>query len=99
MTKDGEVSKHAWEFTLLHEARAALRAGDLTVEGSQRYSAWDSDLYQADTWAQRRDAWYAERGLPRDGEVFLSSNVAAHVFLRRWNHLLFRGHSVWHGCL
>jgi hypothetical protein len=51
VTKDGEVSKHAWEFTLLHEARAALRAGDLTVEGSQRYSAWDSDLYQADTWA------------------------------------------------
>lgn len=72
VTKDGEVSKHAWEFTLLHEARAALRAGDLTVEGSQRYSAWDSDLYQADAWAQRRDAWYGEQGLPRDGEIFLT---------------------------
>src|SRR5439155_941647 len=47
VVKDGEVNKHAWEFTLLHEARAALRAGDLIVEGSQRYAAWDSDLYQA----------------------------------------------------
>jgi len=36
VTKDGEVNKHAWEFALLHEARAALRAGDLIVEGSQR---------------------------------------------------------------
>jgi TnpA family transposase len=72
VTKDGEVSKHAWEFTLLQETRAALRAGDLTVEGSQRYSAWDSDLYQADARAQRRDAWYAEQGLPQDGAIFLS---------------------------
>jgi hypothetical protein len=72
VTKDGEVSKHAWEFTLLHEARAALRAGDLTVEGSQRYSAWDSDLYQSDVWATRREAWYAEQALPQDGETFLT---------------------------
>lgn len=72
VTKDREVSKHAWEFTLLHEARAALRAGDLTVAGSQRYSAWDSDLYQAEAWAQRRDAWYTEQGLPHDGEIFLA---------------------------
>jgi len=72
VTNEGEVSKHAWEFTLLHETRAALRAGDLTVEGSQRYSAWDSDLYQADVWATRRDAWYEEQALPQDGEKFLS---------------------------
>lgn len=32
--KEGEVNKHGWEFTLLHEARTALRAGDLIVEGS-----------------------------------------------------------------
>ena len=72
VTNEGEVSKHAWEFSLLHETRAALRAGDLTVEGSQRYSAWDSDLYQADVWATRRDAWYEEQALPQDGEKFLS---------------------------
>jgi hypothetical protein len=37
------MDKHAWEFALFHEARTALRAGDLTVEGSQRYAAWDSE--------------------------------------------------------
>ena len=57
--KEGEVNKHGWEFALLHEARTALRAGDLTVSGSQRYAAWDSDLYQNDVWASRRDAWYS----------------------------------------
>jgi hypothetical protein len=71
VTKDGEVNKHAWEFALLHEARAALRAGDLTVEGSQRYAAWDSDLYQAKEWAQRRASWYEESGLPEDGNIYL----------------------------
>lgn len=70
--EEGKVNKHAWEFALLHEARTALRAGDLTVEGSQRYAAWDSDLYHSDVWATRRDAWYSEQGLPRDGERFVA---------------------------
>jgi TnpA family transposase len=71
--KGEEVDKHAWEFALLHETRTALRAGDLTVEGSQRYAAWDSDLYQRDIWATRRDAWYSEQALPRDADLFLST--------------------------
>jgi TnpA family transposase/adenosyl cobinamide kinase/adenosyl cobinamide phosphate guanylyltransferase len=70
--KEGEVNKHGWEFALLHEARSALRAGDLTVEGSQRYATWDSDLYRSEVWATRRDAWYSEQGLPRDGESFVT---------------------------
>ncbi len=70
--EDGKVNKHAWEFALLHEARTALRAGDLTVEGSQRYAAWDSDLYRSDVWATRRDAWYSEQELPRNGEGFVA---------------------------
>ena len=71
VTKDGEVNKHAWEFAMLHEARAALRAGDLIVEGSQRYAAWDSDLYRAKEWAERRTSWYEESGLPEDGNVYV----------------------------
>ncbi len=76
VTKEGEVNKHAWEFSLLHEARAALRAGDLIVAGSQRYAAWDSDLYQAREWAQRRAAWYEESGLPVDGNIYLQEQLA-----------------------
>ena len=71
--KGEEVDKHAWEFALLHETRTALRAGDLTLEGSQRYAAWDSDLYQRDIWATRRDAWYSEQALPRDADLLLST--------------------------
>lgn len=71
IVKEGEVNKHAWEFALLHEARAALRAGDLTVTGSQRYAAWDSDLYTSEAWAKRRASWYSESGLPEDGAVYL----------------------------
>src|SRR5437763_6959134 len=77
VTKEGEVNKHAWEFALLHETRAALRAGDLIVEGSQRYAAWDSDLYQAKEWTQRRDAWYEESGLPKAGDTYLQEQLSA----------------------
>jgi len=92
MQKGEEVDKHAWEFALLHEARTALRAGDLTVTGSQRYAAWDSDLYQSDVWATRRDAWYSEQALPRDAETFLSTMLdqlhrqTLHVSKRIANH-------------
>lgn len=70
-----EIDKHAWEFALLHEARTALRSGDLTVDGSQRYAAWDSDLYQSETWAARRDAWYKEQEHSEDGETFVSAMI------------------------
>jgi TnpA family transposase len=70
-----EIDKHAWEFALLHEARTALRSGDLTVDGSQRYAAWDSDLYQSETWATRRDAWYKEQEHSEDGETFVSAMI------------------------
>ncbi len=70
--EEGAVNKHAWEFALLHEARTALRAGDLTVEGSQRYAAWDRELYQSDAWATRREAWYSEQALQSSGESFVS---------------------------
>src|SRR6266699_5673897 len=71
--QEGEVNKHAWEFALLHEARSALRSGDLTVEGSQRYAPWDSDLYTPEQWAKRRTTWYAENGLPEDGATYLKA--------------------------
>lgn len=67
----GVVNKHAWEFSLLHETRAALRACDLTVSGSQRYAAWEGDLYTPEAWAQRRDSWFSESGLPKDGAVYV----------------------------
>lgn len=70
------MNRHAWEFALLHEARSALCSGDLTVEGSQRYAPWDSDLYTPEDWARRRTTWYAENGLPEDGATYLKALLA-----------------------
>jgi len=66
------INRQAWELTLLHEVRNALRSGDLTVAGSRRYAAWDNDLYTREAWAARRGAWYAENGLPSDGALYVA---------------------------
>jgi len=70
------VDRHGWEACLLHEARGALRAGDLTVEGSRRYTPWDTDLYGPDAWAARRATWAAESDLPTDGATYVARAVA-----------------------
>jgi len=61
------VDRHGWEAALLHETRAALRAGDLTVVGSRRYTPWDTDLYTPAAWEGRRASWLEERGRAEDG--------------------------------
>lgn len=82
------INRQAWELTLLHEVRNALRSGDLTVAGSRRYAAWDDDLYTREAWAARRGAWYAENGLPSDGAIDVARLRAeldqlAHAVARR----------------
>ncbi|MGH2688710.1 MAG: Tn3 family transposase [Actinomycetota bacterium] len=73
VTDAGDVDRRAWELSLVSEMRAALRAGDLTVEGSRRYTPWDAGLYSPDKWRSRRPSWFAQRGLPSDGAAFLST--------------------------
>ncbi|MGH9180552.1 MAG: Tn3 family transposase, partial [Acidimicrobiales bacterium] len=65
------VDRHGWEMSLLAEVRNALRAGDLTVEGSRRYAPWDGELYAKDRWAQRRGSWFSEGGLPASGQAYV----------------------------
>jgi TnpA family transposase len=67
------VDRRAWELALVSEMRAALRAGDLIVEGSRRYTRWDAGLYSPAAWSRRRDSWLAERGLPADGAAFVAA--------------------------
>ncbi len=57
----------------MHEMRAGIRSGDLTVDGSRRYAAWDSDLYTAEAWRKRRAKWYADTGLPEDGATYVKA--------------------------
>ena len=72
----GRPERHAWEVCLLLEARAALRAGDLTVVGSRRYTPWDAGLYTPTAWAVRRDTWHAERGMTADGTAAVARALA-----------------------
>jgi len=73
VTSPAGVDRRAWELALVSEMRAALRAGDLIVEGSRRYTRWDAGLYSTQAWSRRRESWFAERGLPADGAAFLAS--------------------------
>ena len=72
VTSPAGVDRRAWELALVSEMRAALRAGDLVVEGSRRYTRWDAGLYSPEAWIRRRESWFAERGLPSDGAAFLT---------------------------
>jgi Tn3 transposase DDE domain-containing protein len=67
------VNRRAWEIALVAEMRAALRAGELTVEGSRRYTPWDAGLYSPEAWSRRRSSWFGQRGLPADGRAFLAA--------------------------
>ncbi len=75
VSRPGGIDRHAWEFCLLFEARRALRAGDLTVEGSRRYTPWDTDLYAPDDWRARRPGWLTESGLPEEGNVYVARQI------------------------
>lgn len=67
MTGPGGTDRRAWELCLLAEVRAAVRAGELTVAGSRRYTAWDAGLYNHEAWAARRTGFFAENGLGESG--------------------------------
>jgi len=67
------IDRHAWELCLLSETRAALRAGDLTVTGSRRYTPWDNGLYQPAAWQERRAGWLEERAVPADGRAYVTA--------------------------
>ncbi len=75
VVRDTGVDRHGWEFCLLYQARAALRAGDLTVTGSRRYTPWDTDLYTAPAWQDRRSTWRAESRLPEDGSRYVEQAI------------------------
>jgi TnpA family transposase len=72
VTGPAGVDRRAWELALVTELRSALRAGDLVVECSRRYTRWDDGLYSPDAWSHRRGSWFAERGLPGDGAAFMA---------------------------
>ncbi len=72
----GGVDRRAWELTLLYQLRLALRSGDITIEGSQRYARRERYLYPPTDWQKQRAPWFKERGLPEDGTAYLTQAKA-----------------------
>lgn len=72
IVKPDGIDRRAWELCLLLQTRAALRAGDVVVEGSVRYAHWDAHLYTPACWKQQRAAWFASSSLPRDAAAYLA---------------------------
>jgi TnpA family transposase len=66
------VDRRAWELTLLYQLRLALRSGEITVEGSRRYTRPERYLYSPSDWQKRRVSWLKQRGFPEDGATFLA---------------------------
>jgi len=76
VVEQDEVNRRAWECCLLLQARQALRAGDLTVDGSKRYSGWHTALSSPAEWEQRRPSWQVESGIPKEVAAYLERTQA-----------------------
>ncbi len=52
--KEGKIDRHYYEMCVLWELRGALRAGDVWLEGSRRYTNPETYLIPRDQWASMR---------------------------------------------
>jgi TnpA family transposase len=60
----GHIDRHYYELCVLWQLKAALRAGDLWVEGSRRYADPETYLIPREHWPARRNDVYQQLGLP-----------------------------------
>ncbi len=73
------IDRRAWELCLLHQTRQALRAGELTVEGSRSYAPWMALLDAPAECPRQRGARCASPqaassrgGLPEDSQDYVA---------------------------
>lgn len=52
--------------------RACLRAGELVVPGSRRYSPWNQGLYDSTAWSKRRRSWFAKGNLGESATAYVA---------------------------
>ncbi len=61
---DGGIDRHHWELCVLSELRGALRAGEIWVQGSRRYTDPERFLISRTDWPSARPAILHELELP-----------------------------------
>lgn len=69
--QNGRISRRYYELCVLYELRAALRAGNIWVEGSRRYADPESYLMPRSEWVSRREEVSRLLGVPLDGAQHL----------------------------
>jgi hypothetical protein len=65
---DGAIDRHHWELCLLSELRSALRAGEIWVQGSRRYTDPERFLISRTDWPAARPRILRELELPATAE-------------------------------
>jgi TnpA family transposase len=86
--ENGQASRRYYELCLLWEMRGALRAGNLWVEGSRRYTNPESYLIPSERWAELRTETCLLINAPEDGAVRFTQRAqemeqaAAHLALQ-----------------
>ncbi len=62
----GAAYRHYWELSVLYGVQAKLRAGDVWVPGSRRYTDPTTLLIPGETWATQRDDFCTVTGTDAD---------------------------------
>jgi TnpA family transposase len=82
----GRIDRHYYELCVLWELRAALRAGDVWLEGSRRYANPESYLIPPTDWPALRPEVCSLTQTPGDGAVRLKERQAElEMLLRRFD--------------
>ena len=72
----GAIDRHHWELCLLSELRSALRAGEIWVQGSRRYTDPERFLIARKDWPGTRPRILRELELPASAEPRVSDVLA-----------------------
>jgi hypothetical protein len=73
---DGRIDRRYYELCALWELRAALRAGDVWVDGSRRYTNPETYLIPREHWPARRAKACRLTGIPENGQTRLHQRQA-----------------------
>jgi hypothetical protein len=73
---DGRIDRRFYELCVLWELRAALRAGDVWVDGSRRYADPETYLISREEWPAKRAEACRLIGAPESGEERLQERQA-----------------------
>ena len=71
------IHRHYYEFCALHELRQSLRAGDIWVEGSRQFKAFEDYLLPAPAWEELKQVGKVPLAIPTDFAIYIRQRQQA----------------------